>query len=86
MIKIYKILTIFLILSPAFISFNYSQEKEIQKNDLEKMNLYGHVKSLREIQYEVINEKISITSRRHRYYMFDENGLKVEESKRESSL
>ena len=51
MIKIYKILTIFIILSFAFISFNYSQEKEIQKNDLDKMNLYGHVKSLREITY-----------------------------------
>lgn len=71
---------LFLIIALLCVSFSRSQEKNIKKNDLEKMNLYGHVKSLREIQYEVIDEKISTISRRHQYYIFDDKGQNTEYS------
>ena len=61
---------LFFIIALLCVSFSRIQEKNIKKNDLEKMNLYGPVKSLREIQYEVIDGKTSTNSRNHQYYMF----------------
>lgn len=69
---------LFFIIALLCVSFSRSQEKNIKKNDLEKMNLYGAVKSLREIQYEVIGEKTSTNSRNHKYYMFDKKGQNTE--------
>lgn len=60
MIKIYKIFTLFLI--PCFLSssFNYSQEK----SDIQEMNLYGSVKSIKMIKHYADFEQFNEIARK----------------------